>query len=83
MVCAICDFGAPCLCERKRRATQTANLSVRPAAFRQTDVDRLKSKLHDASNMIAALLLAQHGNLPSSLKDEAENLLETLRAENP
>jgi hypothetical protein len=79
MVCATCDFGDPCACERKRL------VSLPPPAHavtsRRREPGRLEGKLRDASNMIAALLLAGGDELPSTLVEEAEALLETLRAE--
>jgi hypothetical protein len=79
MVCATCDFGDPCACERKRLASGPAALQA--TVRRRDEPGRLEARLGDASNMIAALLLAGGSELPRGLVDEAEALLEALRGE--
>jgi predicted trehalose synthase len=81
MVCATCDFLAPCACERKRLASSGAPASPRVVTADRGEIERLKDRLHDAANMIAALLLEKGADVSPSVAAEAETLLEALRTE--
>jgi hypothetical protein len=61
-------------------APSTAATGVAAAVAGPADLERARTKLRDAANMIAALLLAAD-DVPESLQSEAEELLAALRAE--